>query len=193
MFLGRPKGDNLRRLLYMKCLLQITLILVAVFTGSVAGATELKLGHIDLQKIVARSDAGKEAHQSYIERAKKFQEDISTRSDQLKKLKESLDLSAKSIKADEKVPQNIVDMDKEYGAQARELQRLLGIYQDDLKVYDSELTRKVLEKFFPILEEFAKKNNYDYIFRGFDALAYANKKLDLTDELVKEYNKKRKK
>jgi Skp family chaperone for outer membrane proteins len=51
----------------------------------------------------------------------------------------------------------------------------------------------VLEKFFPILEEFAKKNNYDYIFRGFDALAYANKKLDLTDELVKEYNKKRKK
>lgn len=173
-------------------MIRITTVFAAIFIFALsAAAADLKVGHVDLQRLLAQSDTGKEMRQLYFDRAKKYQEEINTRSERLKKLKEDLEAKAKGLKEGDKVPQEMIDQDKEYGVQARELQRLLGGYQDELKVYDSELTGKVLNEFAPVLKDYASKNNFDYIFIRTDTLAYAAEKHDLTADLIGEFNRTR--
>jgi outer membrane protein len=172
-------------------MMRITTVFLAIFMFALsAAAADLKIGHVDLQRLMAQSDAGKEMRKLYLDRAKKYQDEINDRSERLKKLKEEIEAKAKGLKEGEKVPQEIIDKDKEYGVQARELQRLLGGYQDELKVYDAELTGKVLNEFAPVLKEYATRNKFDYIFIRTDTLAYGAEKLDLTEELIDVFNRK---
>ena len=176
----------------IKHLILIALAFVLMQTGS-PFAAELNVGHFDLQRLIAQSDAGKDAREKYLSRAKSYQDEINSRTEKLKKMKEDVESEAKKLKENEKPSAKLVEKDKEYAAQFREFQRLSGGYQDELKVYDAELTRKVLEGFAPVLGDFAVKNKYDYLFRVNESLAFAGEKRDVTDELVKAFNKAYKK
>jgi len=95
------------------------------------------------------------------------------------------------VKKGQKPSQSILDKQKKYGARERELQNTLAGYQKELKAYDGELTRKLMEEFSPLIEQFASANNYDYLIRNFDALLFANKKNDVTDTLISAFNNKK--
>ena len=167
----------------------IILVSSLLITTATLHATELKVGHFDLQRLIAQSDAGKAAREKYMTRAKEYQDEINSRTERLKKLKEDIEVEAKKIKENEKPPAGLVEKDKAYAAQFRDFQRLLGGYQDELKVYDADLTRRVLEEFAPVLGDFAASNKYDYLFRLNESFAFAGEKNDVTDELVKAFNK----
>ncbi|MDD5286695.1 MAG: OmpH family outer membrane protein [Desulfuromonadaceae bacterium] len=152
-------------------------------------AAELKVGHFELQRLIAQSDAGKESREKYMARAKNYQDELNSRTEKLKKLKEDIESEAKKLKGNKKLPPQLVEKNKGYASQFRESQRLQEAYKDELKVYDAELTRKVLEEFSSVLGAFATSNKYDYIFRLTDSFAFAGEKHDLTDELVKAFNK----
>ena len=171
----------------------IFFVIILASGFNVVFAAELKIGHVDIQKMVANSEAGKYAREQYLARNKQYQDEINMRSEKMKQLKEAIDNESKGLKQGDKIPQLLIDKDREYGAQARELQRLLGTYQEELKVYDAELTRKVVDGFMPILNEYAKKKGYDYIFSRMDVFAFATEKRDLTDILVKEFDARWKK
>jgi len=162
--------------------------LTLMATASVHAA-ELKIGHFDLQRLIAQSDAGKEAREKYLSRAKNYQDELKSRAEKLKKMKEEVEGEAKRLKENEKPSALLVEKDKEYAALFRDFQRLQGGYQDELKVYDAELTRKVIEEVAPVIGIYASGNNYDYLFRLNESFAYAVEKRDVTDELVKEFNK----
>lgn len=151
-------------------------------------AAELKVGHFDLQRLIAQSEAGKESREKYLARAKNYQDEINSRSEKLKSMKEEIENEAKMLKDNEKPSALLMEKDKEYAAQFREFQRLLGGYQDELKLYDAELTAKVLEALAPVLNRYAISNKYDYIFRINESFAYAVEQRDLTDELLKAFN-----
>jgi outer membrane protein len=152
-------------------------------------AAELKVGHFDLQRLIAQSNAGKEAREKYMSRAKNYQDELNSRAEKLKKMKEEVEGAAKRLKENEKPSPLLVEKDKEYAALFRDFQRLQGGYQDELKVYDAELIRKVIEELAPVLSDFAVSNKYDYLFRLNETFAFAVEKRDTTDELVKAFDK----
>jgi len=158
-----------------------------------AGAAEIKVGHVDLQRIVSNSEAGKQAREQYFVRTQKYQNEINARSEKLRQLKETIEKQAKGLKQGETIPAALLEEDKEYAAQARELQRLLGAYQEELKVYDQELTKKVLDAFTPILADYAVQNGYDYIFSRLDFFIFGAERRDLTPALIKEFDARWKK
>lgn len=168
----------------------IIAILLSVSLVASATAQPLKIGHFDLQRLVSLSDAGKQAQERHRIKARTYQEDIDTRTAQLQKLKEVIEKLSIGLKQGAASPPELVEKDKEYGVQTRELQRLVGGYQEELKLYDTELTRKVVEEFTPVLGEYARKQGYDYILRFPEAVSFAADKHDLTEALVKEFNKK---
>ena len=156
-------------------------------------AAELNVGHFDLQRLIAQSDAGKEAREKYMSRAKNYQDELNSRAEKLKKMKEEVEGEAKKLKENEKPSANLVEKDKEYAAQFRDFQRLQGGYQDELKLYDADLIRKVMEEFTPVISAYAASNKYDYLYRVNETFAYAVEKRDVTDELVKVFNKSHRK
>lgn len=171
---------------------QAVLIAICIICSTMPAWAELKVAHFNLQQVVSLSDAGKEARELHGRKQRSYQEEIDVRAAKLKELKESIDKQAATVRVGEPMPVSLAEKDKEYGVQARELQRLSGGYQEELKVYDAELTRKVVEEFSLVLTEHARKHSYDYILRSPEAMAFASEKLDLTDELVKEFNQRRK-
>lgn len=175
--------------------MRIILIILAIVMMQTVSlhAAELKVGHFDLQSLISQSEAGKEAREKYLSRAKKYQDEINSRTEKLKKLKEDIEEGAKKLKQNEKPSNNLIEKDKEYAALFRDFQRLQGGYQDELKVYDAELIRKVIEELAPVLSTFATSNNYDYIFRLNETFAYAGEKRDVTADLLKAFNKIHKK
>jgi len=168
-----------------------TLVISAliVLSSATLYAAELKVGHFELQRLIAQSDAGKEARDKYLSRAKSYQDELNNRAEKLKKIKEEVEGSAKKLKENEKPSVQLVEKEKEYAALFRDFQRLQGGYQDELKVYDADLTRKVLEELTPVVRDYAAANKYDYLFRLNESFAYAVEKRDVTDELVKAFNK----
>jgi outer membrane protein len=161
---------------------------LTIMPSAALHAADLKVGHFDLQRLIAQSDAGKEAREKYLSRAKNYQDELNSRTERLKKMKEDIEIEAKKLKQGERPSTRLIEKDKEYAALFRDFQRLQGGYQDELKVYDAELTRKVLEELAPVLGTYAAANKYDYLFRLNETFAYAIEKRDVTDELVKALN-----
>ena len=168
-----------------------TLVISAliVLSSATLYAAELKVGHFELQRLIAQSDAGKQARDKYLSRAKNYQDELNNRAEKLKKIKEEVEEGGKKLKENEKPSAQLVEQEKEYAALFRDFQRLQGGYQDELKVYDADLTRKVLEELTPVVRDYATANKYDYLFRLNESFAYAIEKRDVTDELVKAFNK----
>ena len=175
----------------MKQAIKTLFLIVFVLAATVARAEGLKVGHIDMQRVFAESNAGKEAREQYAAKAKSYQDQLNVTIESNKKLKEEIDTALKQVKKGQKPSQTILDKQKKYGARERELQSTLAGYQKELKEYDGELTRKLMEEFSPLVEQFASANNYDYLIRNFDALLFANKKNDVTNTLISAFNNKK--
>jgi len=169
-----------------------TLLLVIFFLAPTAVRSEgLKVGHIDMQRIVAESSAGKEAREQYDAKAKSYQDQLNLQLQSNIKLKEEIEAGLKLMKKGQKPSPSILDKEKLFKTRESEIQNTLAGYQKELKAYDAELIRKVIEQLSPIVEQFALANSYDYIIRNFDALLFANKKNDVTDTLISEFNNKK--
>ena len=61
--------------------------------------------------------------------------------------------------------------------------------QKELASKEQELTAPILRKMMQISEEIAKDLGYDMILRR-EVMVYGQSNMDLTDELIKRYNKK---
>ena len=68
----------------------LILAALALIPCSNLQAAELKVAHFDLQRLVAQSDAGKEAREIYLTRVKNYQNEVNARTEKLKKLKDDI-------------------------------------------------------------------------------------------------------
>ena len=56
--------------------------------------------------------------------------------------------------------------------------------QDDLQSKDEELTRNILTDIEKVVQDYGKKNNYNFIFIKNDSMIYADEAVDLTDQIL---------
>jgi len=164
----------------------ITLILA--IASAALGADGVKLGSVDIQKILLNSDAGKEAKEQLAVRANKYEGEKNSREEELKKLKAELEkqnvlLSESTRSAKE----------KDYQQKLKEYQRFLKDAQDDLQGKNDELTNRIVESIVKIIQDYGRKNGYTILFVKNDGMIYVDEKSDLTDEILKSFNASKKK
>lgn len=168
----------------------ITLILFStlILASTALGADGVKLGCVDIQKILLNSDAGKEAKEQLAGKANKYEGEKNSREEELKRLKAELEkqnvlLSESARGAKE----------KDYQQKLKEYQRFLKDAQDDLQAKNDELTNKIVEQIVKMVQEYGRKNGYTFVFVKNDAMLFVDDKADLTEELLKTFNASRKK
>jgi outer membrane protein len=168
----------------------ITLILVfsLILASAALGADAVKLGCVDIQKILLNSDAGKEAKEQLAGKANKYEGEKNSREEELKRLKAELEkqnvlLSESARGAKE----------KDYQQKLKEYQRFLKDAQDDLQAKNDELTNKLVEQIVKMVQNYGRKSGYTFVFVKTDGMVYVDDKADLTDELLKAFNAARKK
>jgi outer membrane protein len=171
----------------MKRSLVASLVLLASLQVLPAVAADSKMGTVDMQKVLTLSDAGKEAKEHLAVRAAKYEAEKNQKEEELKKLKTELEKQSVLLSESARGAK-----EKDYQQKLKEYQRFLKDAQDDLQAKNDEYTNKIVEEIVKVVQDFGKKNGYTFIFVKNESMIFLDDKIDLTDELLKQFNAARK-
>jgi outer membrane protein len=158
----------------------LALGLVAALGIARVAAADGKFGVVDMQRALNECDAGKKAKDQVKAKFERAQ-------DQLKKEREDLDRAREDYekKAVALSEQKRRDMEKDLDNRSLDFKRKYEDFQRDLKRTDAELTSGIVEQLYAIVADYGRKQGYTMIFEVSNgALLYADKALDVTDEIV---------
>lgn len=149
----------------------------------------LRVAFINAQRAILETNEGKAAREAIDKDAKKKQEELAKDEQEIKRLSDDFQaqfaVMPESTKAEKQK-----ELQKKYEAFQRARMEFEQVFRDR----EQQETGKILNKMLVILDEYAKKNGYDFVFeQGTGALLYASKIEDITIEIVAEYNRKHKK
>ncbi len=159
----------------------VILASVACTTSSAEG----KVGYINLQRLVNESKMGQAARSDM---QKMRQEKEALVAAKLREVNELRNLI--NQKGDKMSPQEKRDKLLELQQANKEYQRLVADVKEDILREDRQLVGIILQKADPVLKKVAKKLNYTIIIKDATAIGYLDPSVDITDEVIKELNKK---
>lgn len=149
-----------------------------------AASAQGKMGYIDLQRALSMTKEGKAAKDKLQKEFDAKQKELDKVQDQVRKQKESLEANAEMLSDDAKRERAIQLQKDMYGLQQKFIQ-----LQGELSQAEAKATKKIFDKMGPIIESMGKELGYDMIVER-SAVLYAKPEQDLTNELVKRFDKK---
>jgi len=169
---------------------KLFLILVGMslsFTAvSAVSATDVKIAYVDLQKALKETKAGKSARASLEKIFNKKKSEFQKVEKDLKSKQEDLQKKA-MVLSDEVRSQKQMDLQKDM----IEYQKKVSESQQELQKKEQALTKPILEGLQKAITRIATRDKYTMILeKSQQGIVWAEKGLDLTDELIKEYEKK---
>jgi len=169
----------------MKKFMIVLAILAAVCVGGNAVAADLKVGYVDLQKVLNDSAAGRSAKEEIGKKVKEYEIQVQARQKELQAAKEELEKQALLLSDEARAKK-----EREYQQKLKDLQRFTKDIRDDLQMRDADATKKILEQVLKVVREFGEKEGYTLILeKNESSLIYASESIDLTDTILKLYNK----
>lgn len=173
----------------MKKFFSIVIVPFLIVTASNASAEKaLKIGYVDMQEALNVSDAGKKAKDVFKGEVERLQKDLDKQQEELKKMNEELEKQAFLLSEETRAKK-----EKEYQEKLKNFKRFYQDSQEKLQEKDGQLTRKIIIDLRKVIEEMGAEQGYTLIFeKNESSLLYADKGVDLTNEVVKRYNGKSK-
>jgi outer membrane protein len=166
-------------------LLALGLVMGITVTASTAFAQDTKIGYVDLQRALSEVSEGKKAKARLKKDFESKQQKLTNKQEDVKKLKQSLQSGAEMMTDDAK-RQKAMQLQQ----QMAELQQLYMEMQRDLAEKETQATQKIFKKMEKILNKIAKDKGYDLILEKTESsVLFAQDSMDLTDELIKRYDK----
>ena len=159
-----------------------------VFGYALSHAQErIKIGYIDIQKVIAESQAGKRARDRFQAQVKKAESDIMKERQDIERLKAELDKKGPLLKDEER--RNIeVDLQK----RSINLQRSMSDHQQELQVRNNEMMSEILKELEKIVNEVGKAEKFTLILERSQIL-YSDQGIDITSKVIDTYNSRARK
>lgn len=158
--------------------------ILAGFLADDVKAAEMKIGVMNVQKIIVQCDAGKQGKARFEVKMKELQ-------GKFKHEEEALIALQKEIEK-----KNSAWSEETKAAKARDFQKMKREFQtktDDARYELKQLQDKELEPILKALEgvvdKFGKNNGYTAIFDSKNGVIYFDHAIDVTDRIVSELNK----
>ncbi|WP_153306404.1 OmpH family outer membrane protein [Desulfogranum japonicum] len=163
-------------------LLCTILALGVQFPLSQAQAADLKIGIIDMQRVVVTSTGGKKAQEIVNKRMKELQGDFKKDEDALLGLQKEIEKKS-SAWSDE--------MKQEKANEFRKMRRDLMAKQEDANVEIKQLREEnlgpILQELQKVVSQLGEKEGYTLILPR-QAAIHVDKEIDLTDKVIKALN-----
>jgi outer membrane protein len=159
-----------------------------VLSCTVASAQErIKIGFIDIQRIISESQAGKKAKDRFQAQVKKAEADVQKERTDLERLKSDLDKKGPLLKEEERR-----NLEADFQKRSVNLQRTLGDYQQDLQRKNSEMMSEILKELEQVVNEIGKAEKFTLILERSQIL-YSDQATDITGRVIEVYNSRTKK
>ena len=159
-----------------------------VLSCTVALAQErIKIGFIDVQRIISESQAGKKAKDRFQAQVKKAEADVQKERQDLERLKNDLDKKGPLLKDEERR-----NLEADLQKRSVTLQRTLGDYQQDLQRRNNEMMAEILKELEQVVTEVGKADKFTLILERSQIL-YSDQAIDITNKVIDAYNTRMKK
>ncbi len=150
-------------------------------------AADTKIGYIDMQKAIQETSAGKKAKSELEAEFKKkkavlekLETDIKKKGEDFEKRSMAMNEAARAKKQ------------QELQGDMRNYQELATKSQMEIQKRERELTQPIVKKLRTIIDELAEKQSFTMILeKSENSVMWAKKDLDLTEEVIKEFNKRK--
>jgi len=164
----------------MKYLLIMMSVLISI---SVMGAN--KFAVVDMQRIIIEVNQGKKAMSTLKAEKSKKEKIINAKKQNFMKQQKELEEMMKNPAADRtKAEAKYKELAQTYQMLQMEAQKM----QQELMKKEQAAAKKILEKAQTVLAKIVKKDNYTMVFNK-AALLYAPPSVDITNQLIREYDK----
>lgn len=161
-------------------------ILLFTLAFKVQAAEETKIGFIDMQKAIQNVAAGKKAKKELEDEYNKKKKELEKKEADLKKLVADFEKRSMAMNEDARMKKQ-----REIQMEVQKHQETAAKAQMEIQKRERDLTQPIVTKLRTLLEDIAKKENFTVILeRAENSVMYAKKEIDLTDRIIKEYDKK---
>ena len=144
-----------------------------------------RVGFINLQRLVNESDMGKKAREDILKLRGEREAFLREKQKEVNDLKDYINKEGGKMESAEKRDQ-IQKLNKLY----KEYQRLVSDAKEEIANEDKDLVAIILKKADDVLKKVAKKKKYAIIIKDPNAIGYLDPEVDITDDVLKELNKK---
>jgi outer membrane protein len=165
--------------------LLITFFVVVAFTVP-AFAADVKVGVLDLMKVIDLSEAGKKAKTEMNAKIKAAEAEVKKEQDKLLAMKAEIEKQAPMLS-----PTALAEKQRDYEDKLLDFKRKLQDYEYELQSKDFELAQVILTQTKDIIDKIGKEEGYTIILeRTNSAVLYFPSSVDITEKVIKEMNKK---
>jgi len=163
-------------------------VLVLVFSSSPVFAQEnIKVGFIDIQRVIAESQAGKRAKERFQAQVKKAEADVVKERQDIERLRADLDKKGPLLKEEERR-----NLEADLQRRSVTLQRAMSDYQQELQQKNNEIMSDILKELEQIVNEVGKADKFTLILERSQIL-YSDQGIDITSKVIETYNSRTKK
>jgi outer membrane protein len=164
-------------------------VAVLFFLPSALTAQTLNIVYVDIQRVMAESDKGKEELSAFNVEKEKLRIILDNKQKELSKLKDDIDKQSATITADARAEKGRVLQNK-----AKDFQRLADEYNEDLKQKYEQITGKLLMDLEEVIKTVGDRDKYSIILeRRIPGFLYGAQSLDITNKVLSLYNEMAKK
>lgn len=164
----------------------LSLIISFIMISSAAFASEFKIAVVDLQKALQTVEAGKKAKASLEKEFNEKKKVLESEENTIKKMTEDFKKQSLVLSEDAKIKKQ-----NEIQERVMKYRELFGKSQMEIQGRERELTDPIIQKLKGVVEEMGNKKGYTMIVeKNENAILFSSAKEDLTDEVIKEFNKK---
>jgi len=164
--------------------LAVVFILVFVFSGSAAFASG-KIGFFSMERLMKESVEGKRVLDEIRSMAEKSQAAITSRENELRKLREELEKQASLMK-----PEVLREKEANYQTKIREYQMLVNSSNEQLQEKQQEITTTIYPEIMRIVNSIGDKEKYTMIINvSAIPIDYWDQTNDLTARILAEFNR----
>ena len=157
-------------------------------SGSFVSAQErIRIGFIDIQRVIAESQAGKRAKDRFQAQVKKAEADLQKERQELERIRNDIDKKGPLLKDEERR-----NMEADFQKRSVNLQRTMGDYQQDLRQKESVMMSDILKELEAIVNEVGKAEKFTLILERSQIL-YSDQGIDITNKVIETYNSRAKK
>ena len=170
-------------------ILLLGIIVFTFFPIVTHGAETGKIAVVDLQECIRKSIEGKKVFEKLKKTKDDMQKKLDKKQDELLKLKEELEKQGMMLSMDAKE-----DKEKEFERKRREFKYFYDDLNEEMRKEEAEARKEVLKDLEQVVMKIGEEGKYFLIFeRRSSGLMYFDKPLDITDLVIKEFDKKGKK
>lgn len=164
------------------------LIILLSLLLSFSAFAEVKVGIVNIQKVITSIKEGKSVMKSLEKSFKSKQAELKKEENKIKKLQK--DYQKQSLVLSDKAK---AKKEADIRGRIQKLQKTTMAYQKEIQKQEAQLKKPILEKLKPVIDSVSKAEKVTMTFEITSSpLVYAQNKIDITAKVIKAYDSKHK-